>query len=222
MSDSDPEPEAARPARRERPTAEGKALLRTKVADRRRQVGRLHLSRVPQRDIARKLGISQATVSADLKLLRADWRHEAKGTIAEASFRELAALDADEATFRAKMAATKEEDLQIRYYQLVLKIMERRARILGLDAPAKTQLSGPGGGPLEVQHAGLDLTQLFLADPSAAALGTELLERLDEAPPRGGDAPGPRAGAPGRAREARDAGRVEGAEAPRVDRPEAP
>lgn len=31
----------------------------------------------------------------------------------------------------------------------VLKIMERRAKLLGLDAPARAELSGPDGGPLE-------------------------------------------------------------------------
>ncbi|HKJ76511.1 MAG TPA: hypothetical protein VKA64_04830, partial [Gammaproteobacteria bacterium] len=31
-----------------------------------------------------------------------------------------------------------------------LKVSERRARLLGIDAPTRGELSGPGGGPLEV------------------------------------------------------------------------
>jgi transcriptional regulator len=32
----------------------------------------------------------------------------------------------------------------------VLKIMDRRAKYLGLDAPKKTEMSGPDGGPIEM------------------------------------------------------------------------
>ena len=32
----------------------------------------------------------------------------------------------------------------------VLRILERRAKLLGLDAPQRRELSGPGGGPIEV------------------------------------------------------------------------
>lgn len=38
----------------------------------------------------------------------------------------------------------------------VLRVMERRARLLGLDAPTKRELSGPAGGPISVA----DVTQL--------------------------------------------------------------
>ena len=31
----------------------------------------------------------------------------------------------------------------------VIKIMERRAKLLGLDAPERKQLEGPGGGPIQ-------------------------------------------------------------------------
>ena len=35
----------------------------------------------------------------------------------------------------------------------ILKIMERHAKLLGLDAPAKTQLTGADGGPVQVAAA---------------------------------------------------------------------
>jgi DNA-binding CsgD family transcriptional regulator len=34
----------------------------------------------------------------------------------------------------------------------VLRIMERRARLLGLDRPFRSEVSGPEGGPLEFSH----------------------------------------------------------------------
>jgi hypothetical protein len=46
----------------------------------------------------------------------------------------------------------------------VLKIMERRARLLGLDAPQRMALGGHNGGPLQVRHDGLDLSTLTDAE----------------------------------------------------------
>ena len=53
---------------------------------------------------------------------------------------------------------------------------------MGLDAPAKQILQGPGGGPVAVAHGHFDLGQLFLSDPIAAEMGQKLLARLDAAP----------------------------------------
>lgn len=38
----------------------------------------------------------------------------------------------------------------------ILKLMERRAKLLGLDAPTKQELSGPDGEPLVKVYAGFD------------------------------------------------------------------
>lgn len=53
-----------------------------------------------------------------------------------------------------------------------LRVLERRAKLLGLDAPVKTELTGADGGPLKVEH-----------EASEALLAR--LERL-----AGGDKPG--------------------------------
>ena len=44
----------------------------------------------------------------------------------------------------------------------LIKIQERRARLLGLDAPARSELSGPNGAPLQTEDVGpkLDLSKL--------------------------------------------------------------
>jgi hypothetical protein len=39
----------------------------------------------------------------------------------------------------------------VRYLELAIKAMERRARLLGLDAPSRNEISGPGGQPLEIK-----------------------------------------------------------------------
>jgi hypothetical protein len=45
-----------------------------------------------------------------------------------------------------------------------LAVMTRKARLLGLDAPVKTETSGPGGGPLQTQ-----VHHMTTADMEAAA-----------------------------------------------------
>jgi hypothetical protein len=42
----------------------------------------------------------------------------------------------------------------------VIKLMERRARLLGLDAPERRELSGPGGGPVPLLSSDIDLSKL--------------------------------------------------------------
>jgi len=39
-----------------------------------------------------------------------------------------------------------------------MKIMERRARLLGMDAPVKQEVTGKDGGPVQQQHAHTSMT----------------------------------------------------------------
>ncbi|MFG2776006.1 hypothetical protein [Streptomyces sp. NPDC048350] len=41
--------------------------------------------------------------------------------------------------------------------------MERRARLLGLDMPVRTELSGPDGGPVQVENATVDELEKLIA-----------------------------------------------------------
>lgn len=50
----------------------------------------------------------------------------------------------------------------------VVRIAERRAKLLGLDAPAKTQLSGPDGGPIPLDAGGVRARLDQLLDNAAA------------------------------------------------------
>lgn len=49
----------------------------------------------------------------------------------------------------------------VRTHDSILRNMERRARLLGLDAPVRWEGSGPGGGPIPVA-GDIDLTKLTL------------------------------------------------------------
>lgn len=47
------------------------------------------------------------------------------------------------------------EELDMRAVDTVLKLMDRRAKLNGLDMPVKAELSGPGGGAMQVGPVGI-------------------------------------------------------------------
>lgn len=126
-------------------------LRRDRILDRRRRVESLALERVSVRELARRLGVPATTVQRDLVAVRDDWRTAARESHGERVARELAALDLDERTLRGSMnqarrlsrtadpaEARAALETSARLYDRVLKVMERRAALLGLDAPART------------------------------------------------------------------------------------
>ncbi|MFF3493709.1 hypothetical protein ACFYWS_20420 [Streptomyces sp. NPDC002795] len=54
-----------------------------------------------------------------------------------------------------------------------LRIMERRARLLGLDQPGRTELTGAGGAPIEIATTALDELEALIAISEEAARGSE-------------------------------------------------
>jgi hypothetical protein len=62
---------------------------------------------------------------------------------------------------RKKASMTKEGQCgDVAYLRILLDIQERRAKILGLDAPARQELSGPAGGPIALSRSSLTDEQL--------------------------------------------------------------
>jgi predicted transcriptional regulator len=114
------------------------------IEERRRKVAGLYLSRVKQEDIARQLGVSQPTVSLDIKAILAEYRAERHEQID----REAAELDAMEQ--QAAAGFTRRKDRQ--WLETRLKIKDRRAKLLGLDAPTKQEVSGPDGGDVRITY----------------------------------------------------------------------
>ncbi|MFB7359597.1 hypothetical protein [Streptomyces gardneri] len=54
------------------------------------------------------------------------------------------------------------EGVDVRAVDTVLRLIDRRAKLLGLDSPAAVELSGPGGGALRLDHVNLaELNQLI-------------------------------------------------------------
>jgi len=117
------------------------------VAERRRKVAALDLRHVDQVDIGRQLDVDQSTVSRDLAVLRAEWRAAAAADTGERTARELAELDDMERDCAVQFAKTHDRG----WITARLAIKDRRAALLGLDAPKRTELSGRGGGPIDLR-----------------------------------------------------------------------
>lgn len=58
------------------------------------------------------------------------------------------------------------KELDMRAIDTVLKLMDRRAKLNGLDTPVRTELSGPDGGPLALSSASPDDLAALIAATS--------------------------------------------------------
>jgi len=136
------------------------------LAERRRRVAKFYLNKMSQANIAEKLGVSQATISRDVAHLFKQWQKDAKVDIAQRVGYELAKLESLETDCAIQFAKTKEES----WVRLRIRIQERVAKMLGLDAPTKSEITGAGGGPVDVTYT----------DKQRAGVIAELLERAGE------------------------------------------
>lgn len=125
-----------------------------------------------QADIARDLGLSQQQISYDLKIIRAEWLQSAIRNFDEAKAIELAKIDAVELEYWTAWKRST-EDKEITYSERsekgskegerregqsgnpafldgILKCIERRCKLLGLDAPEKKEITGKNGGPVAI------------------------------------------------------------------------
>ena len=138
----------------------------------RRRIAEMYLHGVLQADIADELHIDQSTVSRDLKALQDEWRASSLIDIDEAKARELARIDELERTYWDGWRRSK-EDAEIertratetqrdgkryeagtekrgqagdpRFLQGVGWCIERRCKLVGIDAPEKQEIRLPDG-----------------------------------------------------------------------------
>lgn len=137
--------------------------------ERRAEVARLYLRGWTQTRIAEFIGVAQPTVSKDLKALQQAWRDAALRDFDEAKARELARLDevereawdAYQRTVGEHVIRTEgvtagpnggpyeksvTEDLagNPAFLNIVTTCIERRCKLLGIDAPQKIEQGEPG------------------------------------------------------------------------------
>lgn len=136
----------------------------------REQVAKLSLEGFSTHAIASKMNVSQKTVWRDLEVIRKQWRERSVEILDEIKARELAKLDkienaAWECFYRSigthekrvaelrpgkqggKFSKIETEELNgdPRWLTVILNCQERRAKILGSDAPAKVAATNPEG-----------------------------------------------------------------------------
>ena len=138
------------------------------IEDNRRDITRLYLRGKTQAEIGEALGISRAMVAYDLVAIQERWREGTVRDLDAAKSRELAKVDELERTYwsawessleqkettttarteagdalRATAQMKKEtRDGNPAFLEGVLKCIQRRARLLGLDAPTKQEHKG--------------------------------------------------------------------------------
>jgi len=146
----------------------GKRRSQSQLIRDRRRIADLYLQGKTQVDIGEKLGVSQATISRDLKALQREWLQSTLIEFDKAKAEELAKVDRLEREYwiawerscedaetvkqrgvesgdkKSKEAVkiTKGQAGDPRFLIGVQWCIERRCKILGLDAPEKRQVTG--------------------------------------------------------------------------------
>jgi len=122
---------------------------------RRQKVAEMYYRlRLRQQEIADEIGCNQSTISRDIKALDEQWRQRIADEVDTVRARELGDLDEMERDCAFQLQMTK----SARWMAERLKVKERRARLLGLDAPTRGSMTN------------VDLTQLTV----------EQLERIEK------------------------------------------
>ena len=134
----------------------------------------------------RKAGATYETIAGQLGYANASGARKAVASALKATLREpaeelrtleLARLDA-----MALALWRRVQDGDEKAVDRVLRIMERRARLLGLDAAARTELSGAGGGPLALAIVARQARERLEAKLEAIAAARGQLEEQAAGP----------------------------------------
>ena len=123
------------------------------------------------REIGRELGISEAQAHRDVHRMLDHLCEIERDTAEKIRRMEIMRLDS---MLRGLWTSVEDGDPQA--VTASLKVSERRAKLLGLDAPSRQELTGRDGGPLAT--ANVDLTKL--SDEDLATLA-QILDRAGSA-----------------------------------------
>lgn len=160
------------------------------VKDWRARALRLHIDGFTLRQVAEKVGKALSTVhegiEQEIKAITAPVAAEAKARRDEQREVEGARL---EAVIRGAIGSARKGDPEAAH--VVIAAVRQRAKLFGLEAPNRTELSGPNAGPVHFNLSDLSDDQLDLLASGAGALPG------DAGGPEAAEGPGPgRAGAP--------------------------
>lgn len=141
----------------EREEAEQRRSKKDQREWRRRMVAQMLLQGVPRRTMGSVLGVGQGTIQRDVDKVREEWKSRAAGDYDSHVSESLARLDKAAQTAITLMADTALSPIvRLEALGKVLSTEDRRSRLLGLDKPAKVQVSVD---PAEREARALDLMQ---------------------------------------------------------------
>lgn len=105
----------------------------------------------------------RTTILGDIRALEDEWKANASRDMATIGAGILAEIE------EVKAAAWAKGDLGT-----VMKAIERQSKMLGVDAPVRREISGPGGAPIEVaafsEEAAQELLERFRSEPDETTL----------------------------------------------------
>lgn len=122
-----------------------------KVAERRAKAITLRLAGMDWQTIADRLEYSSRGAACQ-DVARALEANLAEQSQAADTLREVETLRLDRLQAAAWPAAVKGD---LKAIETVLKVIDRRVKLQGLDMPLRAELSGLDGGPMQLQHANL-------------------------------------------------------------------
>lgn len=130
-----------------------KAAEKSAIEHRRSLVATLMLARRTIRDMVGELErqgitVGKSAVGSDVQVIRQRWRAQASAAYED----HVASVAADlEGLLRTFMPKALVGDADAAWQ--VFRALDRKMRLLGLAAPEKRELSGPGGGPIEITQS---------------------------------------------------------------------
>jgi len=121
----------------------GRTLREIQLSLRRAKVAELALKGWTQQAIADFFELSVACIQRDLGIIKEEWRLERVQNTDLYVRRELLQLDTDEHDIRRRLLGLPDNAIEtvLKAYSQILRVMQRRSKMLGLDAPAKLQIS---------------------------------------------------------------------------------
>jgi predicted transcriptional regulator len=119
------------------------------ILDRRAKVWEMRVGGMTVREIATDLGVGVATIQRDLDAVREELDESTKFHAETDRAIAAARLDKVARKLIAGIEMVDVPDLPS-VANALAKIEDRRAKLLGLDAATKTELTGADGGPLKV------------------------------------------------------------------------
>jgi len=147
------------------------------IAERRKEAAKLRVQGLGLLEIAERLGVSTSTAWSDIESVLDEWRCEAVADIGRLRQLEVAKLDELWHSLFSRAVDDRDEKAVDR----LIRLAERRAKLLGLDAPVRSEVSGPDGGALQV-----DARSELLERITRLAAGSQPARREDAGEPDDG------------------------------------